>query len=98
MLAKMRNMGEACTAANRFLVHEDVADEFASRFAARMEAEVVRDSLLYLAGSLDLQMGGPEIDETKGQESRRRSVYSSGAERAPPRPTPVVGSTRGDVH
>jgi succinate-semialdehyde dehydrogenase/glutarate-semialdehyde dehydrogenase len=41
MLAKMRNMGEACTAANRFLVHEDVADEFASRFAARMQAEVV---------------------------------------------------------
>ena len=29
MLAKMRNIGEACTAANRFLVHESVADEFA---------------------------------------------------------------------
>ena len=29
MLAKMRNMGEACTAANRFLVHESVADDFA---------------------------------------------------------------------
>ena len=28
MLAKMRNMGEACTAANRFLVHESVAAEF----------------------------------------------------------------------
>ena len=41
MLAKMRNMGEACTAANRFLVHESVADEFSARFAARMEAEVV---------------------------------------------------------
>jgi succinate-semialdehyde dehydrogenase / glutarate-semialdehyde dehydrogenase len=37
----MRNMGEACTAANRFLVHEAVADEFSSKFAARMEAEVV---------------------------------------------------------
>ena len=31
MLAKMRNMGEACTAANRFLVHESVADEFAAQ-------------------------------------------------------------------
>jgi len=41
MLAKMRNMGEACTAANRFLVHEAVADEFAAKFAARMEAEVI---------------------------------------------------------
>jgi succinate-semialdehyde dehydrogenase/glutarate-semialdehyde dehydrogenase len=36
MLAKMRNMGEACTAANRFLVHDSVADEFARRLAERM--------------------------------------------------------------
>ena len=28
MLAKMRNMGEACTAANRFIVHESVAEQF----------------------------------------------------------------------
>jgi succinate-semialdehyde dehydrogenase / glutarate-semialdehyde dehydrogenase len=38
MIAKMRNMGEACTAANRFLVHESVADEFAARLAERMGA------------------------------------------------------------
>jgi succinate-semialdehyde dehydrogenase / glutarate-semialdehyde dehydrogenase len=36
MLAKMRNIGEACTAANRFFVHESVADEFAQKFAKRM--------------------------------------------------------------
>ncbi|MFV0309706.1 MAG: NAD-dependent succinate-semialdehyde dehydrogenase [Desertimonas sp.] len=36
MLAKMRNIGEACTAANRFYVHESVVDEFGSRLAARM--------------------------------------------------------------
>jgi succinate-semialdehyde dehydrogenase/glutarate-semialdehyde dehydrogenase len=36
MLAKMRNVGEACTAANRFHVHESVADEFARRLADRM--------------------------------------------------------------
>jgi succinate-semialdehyde dehydrogenase / glutarate-semialdehyde dehydrogenase len=36
MLAKMRNMGEACTAANRFLVQRPVADAFAERLAARM--------------------------------------------------------------
>jgi succinate-semialdehyde dehydrogenase/glutarate-semialdehyde dehydrogenase len=36
MLAKMRNIGEACTAANRFFAHESVADEFAKKFAARM--------------------------------------------------------------
>jgi succinate-semialdehyde dehydrogenase / glutarate-semialdehyde dehydrogenase len=38
MLAKMRNVGEACTAANRFHVHESVAEEFARRLAERMEA------------------------------------------------------------
>jgi succinate-semialdehyde dehydrogenase/glutarate-semialdehyde dehydrogenase len=36
MLAKMRNIGEACTAANRFIVHESVADEFSRRLAERM--------------------------------------------------------------
>jgi succinate-semialdehyde dehydrogenase/glutarate-semialdehyde dehydrogenase len=38
MLAKMRNVGEACTAANRFHVHESLADEFAQRIAERMRA------------------------------------------------------------
>jgi succinate-semialdehyde dehydrogenase / glutarate-semialdehyde dehydrogenase len=38
MLAKMRNVGEACTAANRFHVHESLADEFARRMAERMAA------------------------------------------------------------
>ena len=38
VLAKMRNMGEACTAANRFHVHESVADDFARKFAARLES------------------------------------------------------------
>ena len=41
MLAKMRNIGEACTAANRFIVHESVAAEFGTRFAARMGALTV---------------------------------------------------------
>ncbi|MDQ4055563.1 MAG: NAD-dependent succinate-semialdehyde dehydrogenase [Actinomycetota bacterium] len=38
MIAKMRNAGEACTAANRFYVHADVADEFSRRLAERMAA------------------------------------------------------------
>jgi succinate-semialdehyde dehydrogenase/glutarate-semialdehyde dehydrogenase len=38
LLAKMRNVGEACTAANRFHVHESVAEEFARRMAERMGA------------------------------------------------------------
>jgi succinate-semialdehyde dehydrogenase/glutarate-semialdehyde dehydrogenase len=36
VLAKMRNIGEACTAANRFLVHESIGDEFAARLAERL--------------------------------------------------------------
>jgi hypothetical protein len=42
---------------------------------ARMEAEVVRDSLLHVAGVLDPQIGGPEIDQSLGLTSRRRSLY-----------------------
>ncbi len=38
MLAKFRNGGQACTAANRFYVHEDVADEFVALFGAQVEA------------------------------------------------------------
>ena len=38
MLAKLRNNGEACTAANRFYVHERVAAEFTSRLAERFDA------------------------------------------------------------
>ncbi len=38
MLAKMRNIGQACTAANRFIVHDSVAEEFGQKFAERMGA------------------------------------------------------------
>ncbi len=41
MAAKMRNMGEACTAANRFLVHESVATDFTAKLAARIGALTV---------------------------------------------------------
>lgn len=36
MIAKMRNAGEACTAANRFLVHESIKADFTERLAAAM--------------------------------------------------------------
>ncbi|MDO0916679.1 NAD-dependent succinate-semialdehyde dehydrogenase [Streptomyces sp. DT2A-34] len=41
LLAKMRNMGESCCAANRIFVHTSIADEFASRLATRMAALTV---------------------------------------------------------
>ncbi len=41
----------------------------------RMDAEVVRDSLLAVAGQLDVTRGGPIIDEKFGLTSKRRSIY-----------------------
>lgn len=43
--------------------------------ARRLDAEVVRDSLLAASGSLDLSMGGPDIDHQLGESSLRRSLY-----------------------
>ncbi|WP_370288399.1 NAD-dependent succinate-semialdehyde dehydrogenase [Nocardioides sp.] len=57
MVAKMRNMGEACTSANRFLVEESVAEEFGRRLAERMGALTVG------RGQDDGVDVGPLIDE-----------------------------------
>jgi succinate-semialdehyde dehydrogenase/glutarate-semialdehyde dehydrogenase len=57
LLAKMRNIGEACTSANRFHVAESVADEFASRLADRM------GSLKIGRGTEEDVKVGPLIDE-----------------------------------
>ena len=45
MLAKFRNIGQACTAANRFIVHSSVADEFVARVTARVEAMKIGSGL-----------------------------------------------------
>ena len=45
MLAKMRNLGEACTAANRIYVHKDVAEAFTARLTTTMAALKVGDGL-----------------------------------------------------
>ncbi|MGY8767383.1 MAG: DUF1553 domain-containing protein, partial [Pirellulales bacterium] len=41
----------------------------------RLDAEVIRDSILSVAGSLDLTPGGPDIDFNLGETNARRSVY-----------------------
>jgi hypothetical protein len=41
----------------------------------RMEAEIIRDNVLYSASQLDVSMGGPDIDNAQGLVSRRRSLY-----------------------
>ncbi|WP_339731123.1 PSD1 and planctomycete cytochrome C domain-containing protein [uncultured Gimesia sp.] len=45
------------------------------RNMVRMESEIIRDSLLHLAGELDLTSGGPTIDPAKNPDSKRRSMY-----------------------
>ena len=75
MIAKMRNMGEACTSANRFLVHSDIADGFADRLAERMKA-------LTLGRGQDEGVDvGPLIDE-KAVESVGRLVDAAVADGA----------------
>src|SRR3546814_12129247 len=59
MIAKMRNMGEACTAANRFYVHSSVGEAFSTRLAERMAA---------------LKMGNGLDEEEIGRASCRERV------------------------
>jgi succinate-semialdehyde dehydrogenase/glutarate-semialdehyde dehydrogenase len=61
MIAKMRNIGEACTAANRFYVHANLAEEFARRLADQM------GSLRIGRGSEEGVQVGPLI-EAKARE------------------------------
>ncbi|GGF12230.1 NAD-dependent succinate-semialdehyde dehydrogenase [Williamsia phyllosphaerae] len=56
MVAKMRNMGEACTAANRLFVHRSVAHQFGEKLSARMGALVVGD------GAQDGTQVGPLVE------------------------------------
>ena len=58
MIAKMRNIGEACTAANRFYVEEPVAQEFSRRLAERMASLKMGPGL-----DEDVQVG-PLINES----------------------------------
>jgi succinate-semialdehyde dehydrogenase/glutarate-semialdehyde dehydrogenase len=59
VIAKMRNMGEACTAANRFHVAEGVRDEFSEKLAAKLGAMRVG------RGVEDGVKVGPLIDATQ---------------------------------
>jgi succinate-semialdehyde dehydrogenase/glutarate-semialdehyde dehydrogenase len=85
MVAKMRNMGEACTAANRFLVHSSVAQEFGEKLGKRMAA------LTLGRGQDDGVDVGPLIDE-KAVESVSQLVTDAIQDGA----TVVTGGTAPD--
>ena len=63
MLAKFRNIGEACTAANRFIVQRGVADEFARRVTERVTALAIG------RGTQDGVQIGPLIDDRAVQKA-----------------------------
>lgn len=63
MLAKFRNGGQACTAANRFYIHQDVLGEFTEKFGARIAQLRVGDA----ASGADI---GPMITEQAAHEIR----------------------------
>lgn len=65
LAAKMRNMGEACTAANRLFVHRDLADEFGRRLATCMDQLVVGDG-----ADADTQVG-PLIEQAAVDKVRQ---------------------------
>ncbi len=74
----LRNSATAQPSANSLAnVAADPENQFLWRMnSRRMEAEAVRDSLLFVAGSLDLTTrGGPEIPESEAQSNLRRSLY-----------------------
>ena len=65
IVAKMRNIGEACTAANRFHVADGVAGEFAEKLAQRMDAMKVG------RGIEEGVEVGPLIDDDQREQGRR---------------------------
>ncbi|HEX5524110.1 MAG TPA: NAD-dependent succinate-semialdehyde dehydrogenase [Pedococcus sp.] len=85
MLAKMRNIGEACTAANRFYVHDSLVEEFGRRFAERMSALTVG------RGTEDGVDVGPLID-AKARDGVAEMVEDAKAQGA----TVVVGGSRAE--
>jgi len=85
LLAKMRNMGEACTAANRFHVHASVAEEFTRRLAERMGALKVG------RGTEPGVQVGPLIDEAG--RAKVEELVSDAVDRGA---KPAVGGQRTD--
>ena len=88
MIAKMRNMGEACTAANRFYVHEKVQDEFAKKLTAKMaRAEdgqrPRRRRGARPAGQRRRPRQGDRAGRRRGEQGREDSHRRQGARTAP---------------
>jgi len=83
MVAKLRNGGEACTAANRFYAHRSVAAEFSRRLAERMAAVRVGPGLdpEVELGPLVNEAACAKIDELLDDARRRGAELRTGGGR-----------------
>ncbi|OJW86204.1 MAG: NAD-dependent succinate-semialdehyde dehydrogenase [Burkholderiales bacterium 67-32] len=83
MIAKMRNMGEACTAANRFYVGAGVYDAFVRAFAQRMRAQKIGHGLdeANQVGSLIDAATRDKVEELVGDAVSRGAKVLCGGER-----------------
>ncbi|MBM3801969.1 MAG: DUF1553 domain-containing protein [Acidimicrobiia bacterium] len=74
--SRVYRLGSNASRPNHSNVSVDPKNQFLWRMnQRRMEAETIRDSVLFAAGELDRTLGGPELDHYTGQTSRRRSLY-----------------------
>jgi succinate-semialdehyde dehydrogenase / glutarate-semialdehyde dehydrogenase len=84
MIAKMRNIGEACTAANRFHVHEKVAGEFTEMLAAKMGAMKIGrgvDEGVEVGPLIDADQRGKVAELVQDAASKGAQVVVGGTER-----------------
>jgi succinate-semialdehyde dehydrogenase/glutarate-semialdehyde dehydrogenase len=68
VVAKLRNTGQSCVAANRFLVHEGIAEEFGVRLASRFDSLTMGHGVPEAGG--DMPGLGPVIDEERARSVR----------------------------
>ncbi|MCH7989327.1 MAG: DUF1553 domain-containing protein, partial [Planctomycetes bacterium] len=84
----MKHLHRLIVTSNTFRLASAIDDDVQSNLAVdsdnrywwrferrRLEAEAIRDSVLYASGQLDLTLGGPELENNQGATSSRRSLY-----------------------
>jgi succinate-semialdehyde dehydrogenase/glutarate-semialdehyde dehydrogenase len=98
--ARCQNNGQSCIAAKRFIVHEDVFDEFAARFVAGMEALRVGDPMdpAIDIGPLALEQGRADVEALVADARARGAIVLCGGARPEGPgwfypPTVVTGTT-----
>jgi succinate-semialdehyde dehydrogenase/glutarate-semialdehyde dehydrogenase len=86
--ARVQNNGQSCIAAKRFIVHEDVYDDFAQRFARAMGDLVVGDPMEESTdiGPLSTEQGRADLEELVGDALARGARALCGARRPEAQP------------